>query len=232
MQWLLDILKTNEINLVTASIRLFLSIFLGGLIGIERETHKQLAGFRTNILICVGSTMIMMLSIYIPQVFQMGDPGRIVAQVVTGVGFLGAGAIMRIGANVRGITTAATIWAVAAVGMVVGAGMYLIAILSTGIIIFTLIVLDKFEKRIFDEHFFKTLTLNFKSCITEVEPFVDLVKDKKIKILTTEVHHSFDKKSTKLLIFLDVTGHIDTRELSEKYRQNKNVTSMCIENTH
>ena len=110
------------------TLRLIISLILGGLIGLERESRRQQAGLRTHILICVGSTLLMLLSIYIPQTFSKfsnGDPGRIAAQVITGIGFLGGGAIFKLGSNVRGLTTAASIWAVAAVGLTVGAGLYI-----------------------------------------------------------------------------------------------------------
>ncbi|HAX97180.1 MAG TPA: methyltransferase, partial [Prolixibacteraceae bacterium] len=100
----------NEITLGTAALRLMLAFLAGMLIGIEREAQSQPAGMRTHILITLGSALAMLLSIYIPQTFpdfQNGDPGRIAAQVVSGIGFLGAGAILRFGVNVRGLTTAA-----------------------------------------------------------------------------------------------------------------------------
>src|SRR5512137_1406038 len=106
-----EVIYSTEINSGTAALRLAVSFFAGLLIGIEREAHSQPAGMRTHILISLGSTLAMLLSIYIPQQFpnfQNGDPGRIAAQVVTGIGFLGAGAILRIGGNVKGLTTAAS----------------------------------------------------------------------------------------------------------------------------
>ena len=99
-----------EITWQTALIRILISFFIGSLIGIERETHNQPAGLRTHILISIGATIVMLISIYIPQTFtnfQNGDPGRIAAQVVSGIGFLGAGAILKFGADVKGLTTAA-----------------------------------------------------------------------------------------------------------------------------
>jgi putative Mg2+ transporter-C (MgtC) family protein len=234
MDWFIDAVTSTRIDLLTTGIRLCLAVILGGLIGMERETHKQLAGFRTHILICVGSTLLMILSIYIAQSIpdvKAGDPGRIAAQVVTGVGFLGAGAIMRIGANVRGITTAATIWVVAAVGLVVGAGMYLAAIICTGIIIFTLIVLDKFEKRLFQEHFFKTVRVYFTMCVHDTDPVVDLVKNHKIKVKTTEVTHLFEKNKTRLTIYIDVAGHMDTKAMCDTLRKHESIGAVSIENT-
>src|SRR5690554_2770579 len=103
------------ISNVEIAIRLVLSVVLGGLIGLERESHGRPAGFRTHILVCIGSTLVMIISAYAFMEFSTGrpggyDPGRIAAQVISGIGFLGAGTIMREGANVRGLTTAASLW--------------------------------------------------------------------------------------------------------------------------
>ena len=111
-------------------LRLCLSFIAGAIIGFERSSRRQAAGLRTHILIATGATLLMLLSIYLPQQFssahRAGDPGRIAAQVVSGIGFLGAGAIIRLGNNVRGLTTAASLWFVAAVGLAIGGGMFII----------------------------------------------------------------------------------------------------------
>jgi putative Mg2+ transporter-C (MgtC) family protein len=138
----------NEIEIV---LRIVLAIIFGGLIGLERESVNKSAGFRTHILVCVGSALIMLVSIDVYQQFQGKaniDPGRIAAQVVSGIGFLGAGTIMREGISVRGLTTAATLWAVAAVGLAVGVGYYFGAVISTGVIFLTLVYLGKVERNV------------------------------------------------------------------------------------
>jgi putative Mg2+ transporter-C (MgtC) family protein len=144
----------NEITWQTALLRIIFSFILGMIIGIERETHNQPAGMRTHILISIGATMVMLISIFIPQTFtnfQNGDPGRIAAQVVSGIGFLGAGAILKFGTDVKGLTTAASIWAMAAVGLAVGAGMFLIAAIGVIVILFALTFMDFIEKKLFKE---------------------------------------------------------------------------------
>lgn len=130
-------------------IRIILSGVLGGLIGLERESLNKSAGFRTHILVCVGSALIMVVSQDIYNLYQdktTMDPARIAAQVVSGIGFLGAGTIMREGATVKGLTTAATLWVVAGVGLAVGAGSYFPALVATGVVFLTLIYLGKVEK--------------------------------------------------------------------------------------
>jgi putative Mg2+ transporter-C (MgtC) family protein len=107
-------------------IKLLLAVLLGGIIGFEREIAGKPAGLRTNILICIGAALLMDLSTRVGLVDgkRIGDPGRIAAQIVSGVGFLGAGTIMQAQGMVTGLTSAATIWVVAAIGMAVGAGYY------------------------------------------------------------------------------------------------------------
>jgi len=124
-------------------LRLLLAAGLGAAIGIEREIRQKPAGLRTNILIALGSALFTMLSIDIGGVGS--TPDRIAAQVVTGVGFLGGGAILRSGRNIHGMTTAATIWVNAAVGVAAGAGYFAMAIAGTAITLIVLAVLPPVE---------------------------------------------------------------------------------------
>lgn len=119
----------------------------GGIIGIERELKAKPAGFRTNILICLGSSIYMSVGMLVPG--GDVDPTRIAAQVVTGIGFLGAGCIIQAGHHVRGLTSAATIWVVASIGIVVGAGYPLLATIATVIVVVTLTALRGVETRLF-----------------------------------------------------------------------------------
>lgn len=136
----------TEIDIV---IRLCLSFVAGGIIGFERSSRRQVAGLRTHILIAVGAACIMLLSIWLPQQLGSGDPGRIAAQVVSGMGFLGAGAIIRLGKNIRGLTTAASLWIVAAIGMTIGAGLFAAALTAEVLALITLFLLNKVERKIF-----------------------------------------------------------------------------------
>ena len=125
-------------------VKLLLALVLGGLIGLERELYDKPAGFRTNTLICVGSTLFTIFSLKIG-IIPGTDSARIAAQIVSGIGFLGAGAIIRRGEAVLGLTTAATIWFVASIGMGIGAGYYVISSVGTALALAILFVFRKFE---------------------------------------------------------------------------------------
>jgi putative Mg2+ transporter-C (MgtC) family protein len=124
---------------------IILAVVLGAAIGLEREVHKKAAGLRTNVLICLGAAVFTMISRQMGA-SHGGSLTRIAAGIVTGVGFLGAGAIIRDRAGVLGLTTAATIWLVASIGMACGARLYLLAVISTFIAIVVLIGLGQLEK--------------------------------------------------------------------------------------
>ncbi|MDO4539986.1 MAG: MgtC/SapB family protein [Syntrophomonadaceae bacterium] len=129
-------------------LRLILASILGGLIGLERESLNRPAGFRTYTLVCIGSALAMIVSLEVYLEYHRtvtADPGRIAAQVISGIGFLGAGTIMREGATVKGLTTAAGLWGVACVGLAVGAGMYIPAVVGTILMLFVLIYFSRVE---------------------------------------------------------------------------------------
>ncbi|MEA3328335.1 MAG: MgtC/SapB family protein, partial [Candidatus Omnitrophota bacterium] len=132
-------------------LRLVIAAVLSGLVGFEREIHGRAAGFRTHILVCVGAALITMVSIYIAEIYQgiaQVDPARIAAQIVTGVGFLGAGTILRFKASVRGLTTAASLWTVAGIGLALGCGFYQGAMGTTAIVLITLLFFGRMERKI------------------------------------------------------------------------------------
>ncbi|HHY71820.1 MAG TPA: MgtC/SapB family protein [Bacillus bacterium] len=137
------------------SFRIFISALLCGVIGFEREVKKQPAGFRTHLLVGVGSCLMMLLSLYGFEDYIDNnrnirfDPARIPSYVISGIGFLGTGTILVKGATIRGLTTAASIWIVAGIGLIVGVGMFAPAVLTTIVVLLSLIFLNKFERRMF-----------------------------------------------------------------------------------
>lgn len=147
------------------TIRLLLSVLLGGLIGYERERNNRPAGFRTHILVCLGSTLLMLISAYGFAAFAGAkgvtiDPTRLAAQVIPSIGFLGAGTILRNDFSVTGLTTAASLWVASAIGLAVGVGFYFGAMLVTCMVLLSLYILNKVEKRYFSGKRIYTLTIS------------------------------------------------------------------------
>ncbi len=132
-------------------LRLVLAVVFSGFIGLEREVSGRAAGFRTHILVCVGSTLMMLTGIYLFDLYRgvlQVDPGRIAAQVVSGIGFLGAGTIIQTRDSVRGLTTAASLWAAAGIGLAVGCGFYIGALSTTVVVLVVLYVFSGVERRV------------------------------------------------------------------------------------
>jgi len=138
----------SELQIV---LRVLVGAVLGAVVGLERERHDQPAGLRTHMILVIGATLAMVLSVNLGFLFARpgtpADPARLAAQVISGIGFLGAGAILRYGFNVKGLTTAASLWTMAIVGLTVGAGYYLVSVVTTLIILIVLALLDVIEKR-------------------------------------------------------------------------------------
>jgi putative Mg2+ transporter-C (MgtC) family protein len=145
--------------------RLLSAAVLGGLVGLEREQSQHAAGLRTHIMVCLGSCLMMLLSIYgfalfVNEMNVRVDPARLAAAVITGVGFLGAGTILHTGRGVTGLTTAASVWVTAAIGLGVGAGFYFAAAVSTLLVLFVLWALNKLEQKLFRRKSERLIVLN------------------------------------------------------------------------
>jgi len=145
-------------------LRILLAGLLGSIVGLEREYQNQPAGLRTHIILVVGASLAMVLSINSAFLFPesgMGDPGRIAAQVVSGIGFLGAGAIIRFGPQIKGLTTATSLWTMAIVGMCVGAGYFFAAVAATTTLMVVLTLINILEKNLIQPYI--TLQLSLKA---------------------------------------------------------------------
>jgi len=186
-------------------VKLALSILIGGLLGAEREYRSKSAGFRTLTLICVGATLFTICSQIIG---GAGNPDRIASNIVTGIGFLGAGVIFRSESGVNGITTAATIWAVAAVGMGIGAGHYFASAFGSLVIIVVLAILPKVEDMI--ERINKSITYNITVEFSPEQKSRLEAKFRKHQLRTRLVKEV--KENNELLISFDVTGRISNHE--------------------
>ena len=140
---------TSDFQIIT---RLLLTLFLSGLIGLERQAHRRHAGMRTHILVALGSCLIMLTSLYVFDIYKdmvSVDPSRIAAGVITGIGFLGAGTIIRDPEGVKGLTTAASLWVVAAIGLAIGCGFIKVATYTTVLVLIVLHLLRYIENRLF-----------------------------------------------------------------------------------
>ena len=226
------LVREPRVTFDTGVFKLILCMAAGGLIGLNRQWHKEAAGFRTHILICVGSGLLMILSIYIPQTymdFKNGDPGRIAAQVVVGIGFLGAGAIIRLGNNVKGLTTAASIWLISAVGLTIGAGLYVISFLTVAIAMFTLIVLEQFEKKFFPKEIIKTLSISFENHHLNSEQIKHIMTRRKILFQLFDINASSGPDNTNELKFMiHIPEKIDVGEFIHSLQQVKDVKNVNI----
>jgi putative Mg2+ transporter-C (MgtC) family protein len=147
LDWLLSLPATYPELRLDLLGGLLLASLLGGAIGWEREYARKPAGLRTNIVICMAATLLTDLSVTVAASSSVGDPGRIAAQIVTGMGFLGAGTIIQSRGNVTGLTTAATLWIVAAIGMAIGFGALVEAVGTTLLVLIALVPLRKLEEK-------------------------------------------------------------------------------------
>ena len=149
----------TEIPLLEIFLRLAAALVAGGIIGYERERDSQPAGLRTHMILALGAALVMILSVNIGIKFG-SDPSRLAAQVVSGVGFLGAGAILRFGFNVKGLTTASTLWTTAMVGMAIGYGYYLVSLFAVVITIIVLTLVERFEKKFVRVNVIRTVVVD------------------------------------------------------------------------
>jgi len=195
-------------------LRVLVAAALGAVVGMERELNNQPAGLRTHMILVVGAALAMCLSINISIEYD-GDPARLAAQVISGIGFLGAGAILRYGFNVKGLTTATTLWSMAIVGMAVGYGYYLISVAITIIMLITLTLLNFIEKRWVNRNIMRSLTI-------EADDQGDTIKNvrKTISKLAGKIESFTVQKNIKTKrIRIKVLAHIDKGEKMESLTQ-------------
>jgi putative Mg2+ transporter-C (MgtC) family protein len=219
----------TEIDMI---IRLCLGFLAGAIIGLERSSRHQVAGMRTHILISTGATLLMLLSIWLPQEYiglKNGDPGRIAAQVVSGIGFLGAGAIIRLGNNIRGLTTAASLWLIAAVGMAIGAGMFIAAAATEVLSLITLFILDMLEKRLFPSERNKMLELSYKSNTPSTAEALDVLRAYGIRTQSADVVQSSGKdKGSKIRLLISIPDATDISKLAKALKSAGDVARIEI----
>ena len=190
-----------------ALLRLLLAFVSGGIIGYERSYKRVDAGIRTHSIVCMASCAIMITNIHMYTVYGTGDPVRMPAQVISGVGFLGAGCILVTGdRRIRGMTTAAGIWGAACLGLCIGAGDYIVALTVLALVILTMTIFQAVDARIVKKTKYIRLYMEFES-VTEVKSFVKYVRENGIRIIEMEL---MNQK------VLDNIGVVTTLKLKER----------------
>ena len=207
---------------LTMVLRLIVAAILGGIVGMERGSGDRPAGFRTHILVCVGSALFMLVSIYgfddiapvttnlEDDIGTRRDTARIAAQVVSGIGFLGAGTILHEGLTIKGLTTAASLWIVSAIGLAVGSCMYLLSTVATMLTMLTLVTFRTWEKRFAgnrsERRFIRVVTRNTPGIITEITGYLS---ECGIKVKTLNVKSDNKNNNIILEIYLKIDKNID-----------------------
>ena len=213
---------------LTMVLRLIVAAILGGIVGMERGSGDRPAGFRTHILVCVGSALFMLVSIYgfddiapvttnlEDDIGTRRDTARIAAQVVSGIGFLGAGTILHEGLTIKGLTTAASLWIVSAIGLAVGSGMYLLSTVATILTLMTLVTFRTWEKRFAgtrsERRFVRVVTRSTPGIITEITGYLS---ECGIRVKTLNVKSDNKNNNIILEIYLKIDKNIDMGEVAD-----------------
>lgn len=216
------------------ALRLGLAIIFGGAVGFERESQNLPAGFRTHILVCVGATLIMMVSAYgfTGPLSEMVDPSRIAASVVTGIGFLGAGTILRQRGSIRGLTTAASIWAVSAIGLAVGIGFYFGSMLATLVVLISLLVLGRLDRVLLSSYRVKRLTVRMSDQAGLLSEIAAIFTDLKINIRKIELDSipgrtDMEKETVEIEFMLVVPLNFEHNRLFQRLAFMEGINQVC-----
>lgn len=177
-------------------LRVLLALAVGGVIGAERELRDKSAGFRTMMFICTGSALFTVLSLRLAAASGLpvtGDPARIAAQIVSGVGFLGAGAILRERGEVHGLTTASTVWMVAALGMGIGAGFLVFSLVSAGIILLALWLFPIIERQLVRVTLYRSYTVTSSASLEKYEDLIAQIRAQGLHVVMTKLTRRGDE---------------------------------------
>jgi len=218
---------------LTVAVRLLLAMVAGFFIGYERERHFQPAGLRPHMVLALGASLVMLISIYMPLEFMKGspgaDPGRLSAQVISGIGFLGAGAIFRLGFTVKGLTTAASIWTTSAIGLAFGAGFDFLGFASTAGLFIILQVFDKIENRFFEHKDIRVLTVVIYSDKLGAKSVIETVKGFDLALRQVSITENVENRTTEIVINCRMDEDFSIRSLFEKLKELKHIKSLRID---
>ncbi len=220
-QTFIDQINSLEVNMTNCMFRLLLSMGLGMIVGAERKRKGQIAGIRTFALISMGACLAMLLSIYVPQVYlglKNGDPGRIAAQVITGIGFIGGGAMIHLKGAVRGLTTAAGIWMTAIIGMAVGIGMYLCSLGATLLIMLTLVTFEQYERRRRLGQEPRAISITISEIITDIAPYRKVLECNGVHLSTFFIEYDYQHGTTEINFVVLAHSYTDLLPLLQEMR--------------
>jgi putative Mg2+ transporter-C (MgtC) family protein len=215
-----------------------IAALLGALVGMEREHHGRSAGFRTHMLVAIGACLAMIVGREFAMnamnepgsapAFLRIDPTRVVYGLMAGIGFLGAGTIMRNQPGVKGLTTAASLWCTAAVGLTCGAAMYLLAVTSTGLILLALTILNRAEKY-FITHHQRRLKLSFTGHDRQrIERLTDTLDDHGVRIARVERSMNLQADTERLTLLVAAPAELSTEDLSELLRDQDGLKRISV----
>lgn len=218
-------------------LRLMVAAVLGALIGAEREHHGRSAGFRTQLLVALGAALAMLVSLNFARVFGDGsggtaiqlDPARLAYGVMAGIGFLGAGAIIRYGAGVRGLTTAASLWCTAAVGLACGFGMYLVATVAAALVIFALLFLSRLDRYI-PSRWTKTLTISLPlSREDNIRRVREVLARRGARIANMDYTRNIEQQNETLTFYVSMSHKMTISELMRITEELPDATKLNVQ---
>lgn len=237
-----------ELSLQDAVLRLVLAFLLGSVVGMEREYTQQSAGLRTHILVCLGATVFTIVSISDMttgmslasdtnlQYRIVRDPARIAAQIVTGIGFIGGGAVLRHGASIRGLTTAASLWMMASIGMLIGIGQYQLSLVATFFSFLVLFIIGALERTMFRKYLKKFTLLRIQvsardTSLNNVEAWLEKTFPNKTVEVKTQKNE--EARKTTMTYIIDLRGlNADVNDLARRLNSVEGVLSANIKVYH
>lgn len=220
----------SEVQII---LRILVGALLGAVIGFERERDSQPAGLRTHMILVVGATLAMVLSVNLGYLFARpgtpADPARLAAQVISGIGFLGAGAILRYGFNVKGLTTATSLWTMAIVGMAVGAGYYLVSVFTTALMLVVLALLNVIEKRFVRKPIscFITIQADYRKGV--VKSIRKIVQEFSEELVSFNIQKHVKNKRLRIQVMTRISRDKKLEELVETLSDVEGVRNLKVE---
>ncbi len=209
-------------------IRLGIALVCGALIGYERERASQPAGLRTHMILILGSCLAMILSISMAEAYG-SDPERIAAQIIPGIGFLGAGAIMRFGLNIKGLTTASTVWTTAIIGMAIGYGLFAVGAVATLAVLVVLGILDTFEHKFIRSNRVAEIVIEMNDSTKTANQVQKIINDAIVRRLSYSLRRSVHNKHLRMEVVAQVSPTLSIDEMVDVLSKIEGVRAVKVE---